>query len=207
MPLISVTAQIKGEADQDLIARLTTPIEANPAIRKVMQKYARVAQREATQNVSNRQVNFEGSSFVIKRQTGNLARSIQVTEVTALTATIVASGGGDKKEDYAAAVEEGHREFDMKPFLMGKTVPLMVSKGTPGAMAVPQVATTGRVMGNKFIIFRKVGPNSKGWIIPAMAARPFMAAAGAAVAEPFGEAVAEAIRVSIEGGSSNDATT
>lgn len=195
MPLYTV----KVEGADELIAALRTPLEQISAIRGVVRKFAREAQREATMNVSGRQVSFEGGSFIINRQTGNLARSIQIVDVSALSATIVATGGGERGEDYAAAVETGHKAFDLKPFLMGKTVPLPVTKGTPGAVMVPNVATTGRQMGNKFILFRRVGPNSKGWIIPAAPPRPFMAAAAATIAGPFNEAILEALRENIEG--------
>lgn len=205
MPLYTVTAS--GDDEQELIARLKTPLDQITAVREVIRKYARIAQREATANVSGRQVVFEGNSFVIKRQTGNLARSIQVVEVTPLSATIIATGGGERKQDYAAAVELGHKAFDMKPFLMGKTVPLEVSKGTPGAVQVSRVATTGRVMGSKFIIFRRVGPNSKGWIIPAQKPRPFMAATAATIAKPFAAAILDAIRSNIEGNAPHDTSS
>jgi hypothetical protein len=206
MPLVSVTAKLDG--DKELIARLNTPLDQIMAVRDVVKRFSRIAQTEATQNVSNRQVSFEGNTFVIKRQTGNLARSIQVVEVTPLSATIIATGGGERGEDYAAAVEEGHREFDLKPYLVGKTIPLVVKAGTPGAVMTSRTATTGRSMGGQFVIFRRVSANSnayfqatdRSWIIPAAKPRPFMGAAGAAVAGPFADAIAEAIKQQVERG-------
>lgn len=55
--------------------------------------------------------------------------------------------------DYASYLNRGYASFDMKPGLMGKTIPIETENG---------------------LIFRKVGPNSKGWIHPGFEATHFI---------------------------------
>jgi len=137
-------------------------------------------------------VTFNGQSFIINRQTGKLARSIQITYPNPLAAVIEASA------EYASDVEKGHGPVDLKQTsLAGKIVPLPVTKmqyqmakaaekagfGTvSGLKKISLVASTGKVMGSKFVIFRRVGKT--GWIIPAQKPRPFMAETAAYI-EPL----------------------
>ena len=166
-----------------LITGLETGLDAIVELRNTVQKYARLGQAQAVQNVSGNVVTYSGGTFVINRQTGKLARSIQIypdPSGSLLGAVIVAGA------NYAAAVENGTTgPVDLKPSLMGKTIPIMVRGGKKArdkaiasgdATAVERHASTGRKMETAAIIFRKVGPKSKGWIIPQQPARPFMLA-------------------------------
>lgn len=76
----------------------------------------------------------------IKKRSGNLISSIKYLGQTRPGYFEAMVGA-----DYASYLNEGYDPFDMKPGLMGKTVPIDTPEGT---------------------IFRRVGPNSTGWIHP-----------------------------------------
>lgn len=215
---IIITADIDGV--DALLERMGSSPGLTRVISKVVSRYAREAQAEAVRNLSNRAVSYNGEVFIIKRQTGKLARSIRITSMTALSASIQA---GDAEVDYAAAVEHGHKAFDMKPFLRGKLIPIRVKgptgnrKPAMGALPFPVVgnsnkdpmttraskvqkfASTGKANGSEYLIFRRVTATSTGWIIPPQPPRPFMAAAGAAIQKPFSEGLQKAVKDYWEG--------
>lgn len=91
------------------------------------------------------------SEVGISKRTGQLLDSVKfVGEIQPWYWSLVV------ESDYASYLNEGYDPFDMKPGLMGKTVPLQTPEG---------------------LIFRKVGPNSKGWIHPGWRATNYIALA------------------------------
>lgn len=174
-------------------------------ISKVVKKYAQMAQKQAVVNVSGGQVMYSGGVFVIHRQTGKLARSIQVSYPSPLSAVVMASA------EYAAALEGGvPYPVDLKPSLMGKTVFIPFknaqdpkaprdSAGNYMGVSLPKYDSKGNRAGNRFGIFRRVTPNSTGWIIPPRPPRPFMRAAAEAVMPGYQKELTEAFRAAIEG--------
>lgn len=203
MPLVTITADIDGI--DGLINRLGNSAQNMDEVHKTVIKYANEVRRIATTNVSGVPVTFNGKSFVVNRVTGKLARSIQIVDMQALSATIEAMA------EYSGAVEAGHKAIDLKRTMHGKTIPLTIDgRGknaqqlkAMGAKTVQQYATTGRLMGTKTIIFRKVG--SKGWIIPAALPRPFMAAAGEAISKDFSQEIGDAVTRAFTGSDKMDA--
>lgn len=201
MPLVTVNAEVSGI--DEIASRVGTPLDRISAVRKAVAKNTREARRQATINVSNTSVTYEGKTFIIKRQTAKLARSIQVVSITPLSGTVAAMA------EYAGAIEEGHKEIDLKPSLMGKTVPLPVDPNGPisafgkkltpvvakagGIARIEKMSSTGKTSRWTYIAFRRVGPNSHGWIIKAAPGRPFMAAAGEQVRPQFVEDVSQAV--------------
>jgi hypothetical protein len=175
---ISVSVSAPGFAD--LAARLDKGLDAIGAMDKVVEKWAKAAQAQAVRNVSGVQVTFAGGTFVVNRVTGKLAQSIQILPKQTPLTRIVKAGA-----EYADAIENGIRSFDMKPGLMGKTIPIRVAAGTPGAKNITLKNFAGGVSTNGWVIFRTVGPNSTGWIYPGKAPRPFMAAAAESIADKF----------------------
>jgi hypothetical protein len=125
-------------------------------------------------------VTYHGGTFVVNRVTGKLAQSIQVLAKQTPLVRIVKAGA-----EYADAIEDGYKAFDMKPGLRGKVIPIRVAQGTPGAAQVTLKNFAGGVATQGWVIFRTVGPNSTGWIHPGAAPRPFMAAAAEAIAPKF----------------------
>jgi hypothetical protein len=184
-----------------LAERLSVSATSIRDLQAIVRKYTVAAQKMAVQNVSGGVVTYSKGTFTIQRMTGKLARSIQASYPNAFSGVVTAGA------EYAADVEQGTRgPVDMKPFLMGKTVPLPVAGaiaraatrwskangGSPtGFTRVQKIASTGKLMGSAYIAFRKVGPNSKGWIIPQQPARPFMQATAEKI-EPLFRADVEA---------------
>lgn len=199
MALIIVAADSPGT--EDAIERLSTSLSGIKEIEGVIRKFTNMAQREAVANVSNNGFVYDGRSIFIRRRTGKLARSIQVVSVTPLSGALEASA------EYAEPIEEGHGPVDMKPYLMGKTVMIPIAGRTQGmpdsggrisfftdaengrqsvkVTRISKKATTGRKAGVQNVIFRRIGPNTKGFIIPRQPPKPFMSAAGQKVEEPF----------------------
>jgi hypothetical protein len=177
----------------------------------------RVRQR-AVRNVSGYPVTYTGGVFVVKVRTGALKGAMEmewpygsewVARVFvngAHTSTSNIGGYPGKPvavSKYAAAIEHGHKEIDLKQHMMGKTVPFFgarsqtatgpyaerglisigggqfVSRNPSGKCGGKQPLVYDRKRtasgGSYFITYRKVG--KKGWVIPAAKPRPFMAAA------------------------------
>jgi len=184
---IDYDLHLKLKGADELAERLSISATAIRELQAIVRKYTRLAQKTAVQNVSGGIVTFSKGSFTIQRRTGKLARSIQASFPNPFSGLVEATA------EYAADVEQGTRgPVDMKPFLMGKTVPLPVAGaigraanrwskangGSPtGLTKITKVSSTGKVSGSQFIAFRKVTANSKGWIIPQRPPRPFMEAA------------------------------
>lgn len=176
-------------------------LDVEQALKGVVKEYTRKTQALMVQNVSGTRVTYSGGNFVINRQTGKLARSIQIFELNPLAGSVKATA------EYAGFVEGGHGAIDLKQTMQGKIVPLPVditsakamqrmqaqqAKGIAGVSAsglkVTKItASTGRFMGSRAVVFRRVGKT--GWIIPAQAPRPFGQAAAEAIEQPFADAV------------------
>ena len=193
----SLSLDIEVGGLNDLALSMRGGLGVISEMRAVLQKYTYKLQAQAVQNVSGINVTYAGGTFIINRQTGKLARSIQVDPsygAGGLSSRVYASAS------YASAVENGSPERDLKAVLMGKVIPLpvkgnlkekkaAVAAGT--ASAVSKFASTGRQTRTEYIAFRRITPNSKGWIIPAQPGRPFMAAAAEVIQPAFAHAVAE----------------
>lgn len=203
--------------------RLQSSLDTINALQQVVRKYAYIAQAQAVLNVSGISVTYSGGSFVIHRQTGRLAQSIQVWHMSGLASVIRATA------KYADIIESGVlHPVDMKPFLRGKMIPIKLkgqqgnrfishpvmtglgSNGkpagnshqgpdTPGIRKIARYGSTGKLVGHDYVIFRKVTPQSKGWIIPPRLPRPFMQAVAEKIEAPFRDEVAEAYARFIEG--------
>lgn len=224
MPLLRIGSGLEVsvtlEGFEELSSNLTFDnLDLVASMKKIVREWTKRAQAQAVQNVSGGQVIYSGGSFVINRQTGKLARSIQKEYPSALSGVVIANLGGDGgKGDYAAAIEYGVPfPVDLKPSLMGKTVfipfssaygnrsgpiPYPVQTSAKGGnspqdpaqtrnvtVSIPVFNSKGQRSGNKFGVFRKVGPNTQGFIIPPRAARPFMQAAAEAITPGFEEAI------------------
>lgn len=200
---------ITPEGFDDLGRQLTLDnLQIVAEFKKIVQRYTELARAEAVKNVSGGVVTYSGGSFVINRQTRKLAGSIQTTYPSPLSGVVIA------KAEYAAAIEAGvPYPVDLKPSLMGKTVfipfrtpygnrvsPIQFPVQTSSrggnnpqdpaqtrqvVQSVPLMSSGGRRTGNQFGVFRRVGPNSTGWIIPPRKARPFMGAAAEKIAPLF----------------------
>jgi hypothetical protein len=138
---------------------------------------------QALQNVSGIEVQYSGGTFVINRVSGHLAQSLEMVENWQGKPLAMAVNAA---ANYASDVEHGAPAHDMKPYLMGKTIAIRLDPAggyrtnRPMPLDVqkrPLFGSTGRKVGSEMVIFRRVGPNSKGWIIPAQKPRPFMQAA------------------------------
>jgi hypothetical protein len=187
---VPIQLDVKVTGLEKIVGRMETSLSTIKRVHRVLIKHARMTQQRAVWNVSGNPVTFQGKTFIVNRQTGKLARSIQVVDTRPLSAAVEASA------EYASDVELGTRgPTDLKQTkLAGKVVPLRLSKrigqavaAFGGAKAVQKKATTGRVMGTEYIAFRRVGKT--GWIIPQRAGRPFMAEAGDWIAPQLTQAV------------------
>lgn len=201
--------------------RLTSNLDLVGAVARIVKKHANRAQAQAILNVSGVLVQYSGGVFTIARQSGKLAQSIQIQRVTYTSALIRATA------KYADAIEGGvEHPVDLKPYLMGKTIPIKLKgqngnkyvtypvmtgllDGSPagnshqgptaGIKKVARKASTGALTGHDYIIFRKVTPRSKGWIIPPRPKRPFMEAAAEKIEPDFSKEVADTLQRYVEG--------
>jgi hypothetical protein len=211
------------EIDTDVVeayaAKVAMSLTGIKALSDVVYKSADELQALAVENASGKQVTYDGRTFTIARRSGDLVRSIHVDRKP-LAASVIAN------EEYASYVEEGVlHPVDMKPFLIGKIIPIRVAgpKGnrvgqgpipypvqggyaggkvqgnsnqdpaTTQAKIAPKISTTGKKVGNYYLIFRRVSKTSRGWIIPPRLPRPFMAAAGAEIEPKFTDAIEAAV--------------
>jgi len=182
---IEVSANLQGISD--ITRGLGEGFEYLAETKAAIRKFAYLAMARATQNVSGGVVTYKGGNFTINRRTGKLARSFRVLFPNALGAIII------NEANYASYLNDGTRAHDMKPHLIGKTVPLRVGK-LGGGVKRQLKSSTGRKGRSEYISFRKVTSSSKGWIIPAQEARPFMDEAGVYI-EPLFAAGMEAVLV------------
>jgi hypothetical protein len=178
--------------------------------------------QRAVRNVSGYPVNYAGGAFVVKVVTGALKGAME-TEWPyrdLLAARIFVNGAHTSTTNiggypgkpvpvsrYAAAIEHGHGEIDLKKTMMGKTIPFFGARAqgaqgpysATGLKAVPLgagVFSSTRLnrklaaKGKRPMYFNRKRTASggsyflsfrkvgkKGWIIPAAKPRPFMAAA------------------------------
>ena len=195
--------------------------------------------QRAVRNVSGYPVSYTGGAFVVRVQTGALKGSIE-TEwpygdewaarvfVNGAHTSVSNVGGYISKpvpvSSYAAAIEFGHKEIDLKKTMMGKTVPFFgaraqgakgpytetglvslgknsfISKNPDGKQRRPLVYSRKRTKSGSsyFIAFRKVG--KKGWIIPEAKPRPFMAAAAQASRGDVQRIIGGKVRTILAGG-------
>jgi len=183
---VSVVIAVEAKGAEEFAEKLATSLTAISKLQKVLHRWSNKLRAAAVANASGKTVSYKGSSFTINRQTGFLTKSIQVSQTGPLADEVRATAA------YAAAVEEGHKSFDMKPFLpKDKPIPIRVAAGTKGAKEISLTGSTGTTTGKTWVLFRYVSPNSKGWIMPAKAARPFMAAAAAEIEPGFTKEVAD----------------
>lgn len=218
---VSINVDVSGFTD--IMDRLQTSLSTIDAIAFELRRHGRLAQRRAVANVSGVVRMFNGRSFVVNRQTGKLARSIQVTSPNPLAVTIEASAA------YASDVELGTRgPVDLKKTkLAGKIIPMPLSRSqgaaiksakgslktilvgrfnqkstsTSGYKENKKSAKTGKPMGSQYILFRRVpSRGGSGWIIPQRPPRPFMEEAGAYVAPLLKDAVEAAYKSFLEEG-------
>jgi len=192
---LTLTASVDGF--DKLIQTLGAGLVTIAALSESVKKHAEMVRAQAVVNVSGVQVTWSGGMFVVNRQTGKLAQSITVLQTNPLGAIVKANA------NYADTVEAGvDHPVDMKPYLLGKTIPIrarsmggaqLAQKEVQGAALwavptqgpvkggvrkVPKYNSKGKVSKYEYISFRRVGPQSKGWIIPVRPARPYMRAAG-----------------------------
>jgi hypothetical protein len=188
-----VTADVKGL--DGVVTTVEKGLDAILDLRRVVRQYLAEAQSQAVRNVSGIEVQYSGGTFTINRQTGKLVRSIQIYDSGPLSGYVVAGA------NYASALENGSPARDMKPSLLGKIIPFPVTGTTKekkqavadgNATAIQKYGSTGRKTRVEYIAFRKVGPNSKGFIIPAQPPRPFMQATAEVIGPKFSRAVADA---------------
>jgi len=97
---------------------------------------------------SKKVIENEITNVGIKRKTGDLLNSINFLGETKPWYWEIAI-----ESDYASYLNDGYDSFDMKKGLIGKTIPLQTPEG---------------------LIFRKVSPNSTGWIHPGWEATHFV---------------------------------
>jgi hypothetical protein len=223
---IDVLVNVDISGVDALVKRMTTSLDAINAVRNVLKKHGRIMQARAVHNVSGNYVFFEGKTWVINRQTGKLARGIQVADAGPLGTAVRSSA------EYSSDVELGTRgPVDLKKTkLAGKIVPLPVSNkaaqkarnfyqalgaklstkydshGRPiltagGYRTQAKYATTGKFMGNASVVFRRVpGPGGKGWIIPKREGRPFLREALEYTKPLLQDAIEQAFAKYLEGG-------
>lgn len=201
--------------------------------------------QRVVRNVSGYPVSYTGGSFVVRVRTGALKASIEVewpyldewsarVFVNGTHTSITNVGGFPGKpvpvSKYAAAVERGHKEIDLKKTMQGKIVPFFgsrsssttgpyterglerglvsigkrqyISKNPDPKRRKPLVYKAKRTAtgGAYFITFRRVG--KKGWIIPAAKPRPFMDAGAAQSTTDVRRAVGRKLRVVLASGES-----
>lgn len=130
-----------------LVARARFPMSSPAAVRHLgdaVRAYGAMVQARAVRNVSGYPVSFEGGYFVVRVQTGALKGSIELEwpyGATVFQARVYVNGahfaapaqGGfltkpRSVSEYAAAIEQGHEEIDLKKTMMGKTVPFFAAE-------------------------------------------------------------------------------
>ena len=214
---IVLNATVEGL--DDIVQRLDAGLLTIAAFSQVVKQHAYMAQAQAVVNVSGVQVTWSGGFFTVNRGvSGKLAQSITVLQPNALSAIVKANA------KYANAIEGGvDHPIDMKPYLLGKTIPIRTRGMGDAHLAQTSVQgpalwamrvegpvrggvkrmvkknSKGKVSKVEFIAFRRVTAVSKGWILPVRPARPFMLAAAEKIEPLFGAAVAEVYRKHVEG--------
>jgi hypothetical protein len=201
-----------------IVQRLDASLFTIAALSRTVKEYGRIAQAQAVVNVSGVQVTYSGGTFVVNRVTGKLAQSITMAQVNPLAAIVKATA------HYADIIESGRdHPLDMKPKLMGKTIPIrtrgmgdahlaQTSVQGPALWAMPTQGpvkggvtkvkrknSKGRTSKIEFIAFRKVTSASKGWIRPIVKPRPFMLATAEKIEPLFATAIADVYAKYIEG--------
>jgi hypothetical protein len=207
---LTLTASVDGL--DEIVTTLEAGLLTIAALSRVVGDFAKQIQAQATLNVSGTQVTYSGGTFIVNRVTGKLSQSFNRAQINPLSAIVVNTAS------YANAIEAGvDHPVDLKPLLMGKTIPIR-TRGMGDAHLAQQngLATQGPVKGGvsqhkrknskkrtskiEYIAFRKVTVNSKGWVIPPRAPRPFMLAAAEALQIPFSDAIAAAYAEYLSGG-------
>jgi hypothetical protein len=219
LPVV-VIADVSGF--DGLMRKLSTSLTTINALQQVLRRNGTRLQQRAVHNVSGNVVSYKGRTWVVNRQTGKLARSIQQMSPAPLSVAVVASA------EYASDVIEGTRgPIDLKRFLAGKIIPLplsnaqgkAVNKGGIKTLFVGRFSNTqtaasgikkntmtssgGKSMGSKYVMFRRVPKvGGKGWIIPQRPPRPFLQEAADYVAPMLAEDVENAFKAFLEGDAS-----
>lgn len=128
-----------------LVARTGMPLHDPAIVRELgagIRAWGALLQARAVRNVTGYPVIYDGQVFRVRVQTGALRGSIELQWPygTTLAARVFVNGthtatsqhGGQVRTrsvaDYAAAIEEGHDEIDLKKFMKGKTVPFFAAR-------------------------------------------------------------------------------
>jgi hypothetical protein len=212
-----VIADVSGF--QNLMLKLSTSLSTIEELRNVLRRNGTRLQQRAVRNVSGVTVSYKGRTWVVNRQTGKLARSIQQMSPNPLSVAVVASA------EYASDVAEGTRgPVDLKRFMAGKIIPLPLSnaqgkaveQGGVKSLFVGRFSSTqtsasgvkknnvvssgGKSMGAKYVMFRRVPKvGGKGWIIPQRQPKPFLQEAADYVAPQLASDVEDAFKAFLEG--------
>lgn len=139
-------------------------------------------QARAVRNVKGYPVQYDGRVFRVKTVTGALAASIdmQWPYQTVLQARVYVNGAHTAQGQmvngvftkprpvaaYAAAIEFGHAEIDLKQFMQGKVVPFFASRtknstGPFAARGLTEVAGTGGQLWENIQLSVKLGTQGK----------------------------------------------
>lgn len=136
---LGVTMGFKVDGHDDAKMLLERSLDSIAEVQQAVKDGARMLQAQMVHNVSGSEVTWSGYTFIIRRRTGKLARSIKISEVVPLSATVTADA------EYASYIEGGARRHDLKPSLMGKTVPVPIKSGL--AASVMTFMMAGRSKG------------------------------------------------------------
>lgn len=130
--------------------------ELQTAIAIGVRRWGALLQARAVHNVSGFPVVYDGRAFVVRTRTGTLKGAIELqwpygsaqqarVFVNGAHTSVVSEGGRSRAtpvSKYAAAIEHGHPEIDLKQFMQGKIVPFF---GARAAAAQGPYAATGLV--------------------------------------------------------------
>lgn len=146
-----------------LVARTATPL-GDPKIVHAMgqsiRKWGALVQARAVRNVTGYPVVYEGGVFRVQVVTGTLrgAVELQWPYGTVLRARVFVNGSHSATSvvagrartqsvaNYASAIEQGHKEIDLKQFMMGRVVPFFAARAQnargpyAGTGATPMIA-------------------------------------------------------------------
>lgn len=142
-----------------LVERTRGPFGGPPvraALGQVIRRWGVMAQERAVRNVTGYPVNYDGRVFRVMVRTGTLRGAIELEwpyEGKEFLARVFVNGAAMNPgtvpgmgparprpvSEYAAAIEFGHPEIDLKKTMLGKTVPFFGARG--GKARGPYAAT------------------------------------------------------------------
>lgn len=220
---VPITINIDAKGFDKIAQKLETSLSTIDAITHALQDSGRIWQRRAVSNVSGTVRTFDGKSFIVNRVTGKLARSIQLSYPNPLAVMLDASAeyASDVEQGTRGPTDLKKTRLSGKIVPLpvntarGKQLTIMGKNGvriadpgiksmfvgrfdnketpTSGLRGYQQKATTGKVMGTRYILFRRVpGRGGKGWVVPARPPAAFMAESAKYVTPILQEAVEKA---------------